>query len=124
MDNEVVSSLQKLAKIIAADSQSNEEQILAELGSVVRPFVEECQRRTGDARLAKRAIDYVAYTHAFPRAGASVNTFMAMLEALLEVALPVAVQDGSDSEFLKDMRNGIRRAGEIVDEMKNGDGSA
>lgn len=118
MGNDVTSSLSRLSKIIAADSLRDEEQIVVELISAVGPFAEECRRRTGDDELFKRAVAYVSYTHAFPRVGASVAAYAAMLEALLELALPFALQDGPDSNFLEDLKTGILRAEEIVDEMK------
>jgi hypothetical protein len=115
MDDELVGILKNFAEVISAESGREETEELVALEQGILPFTEKCNWATGSNNMLKRALNYIRYTHGFPRTGASAHTYLAMLEALLEITIPVAVQDDESSVFLDDLAAGLERAREKWD---------
>lgn len=110
MDEEILLALKHLSKMISADTGIDEEDALNDLVEKIQPAIDISVHATGEKATALRAIKYVCFTHAFPRCGASVNNYIAMIEALMEVVFPVAIQNDEASSFLDDIQNGVERA--------------
>jgi hypothetical protein len=110
MDEKILEVLKHLSKMISADSGVNEKVALNDLIDRVQPVIDISIHATGGTTTALRAIRYVCFTHAFPRCGASVDNYIAMLEALMEIVFPVAIQNDEASSFLDDIQKGVERA--------------
>lgn len=112
--------ISKLAKIILANSPNcslDESQVREQLGEGINPFILQCERAQGDSKLVESTIQYLTYTHAFPRSKASVDTYLAMLEVIIDIALPVAVPEDTNMEFYNFLTSGIEKANLIF--LKN-----
>ena len=110
MNQELLETLKQISRMVAADSDLDEDNVLKDLVIKVQPYIEISMHATGEDKTAIRAIKYIGFTHAFPRCGATVENYIAMLEALMEVVFPMAIQNDQASEFLDDLQEGIRRA--------------
>ena len=110
MEEKIVNVLRHLSKMISADSGADEEEVLSDLSVKVQPAIDISIHATGDSEAAHRAIKYLCFTHAFPRCGATVDNYIAMLEVLMELVFPVAIQNDEASCFLDDIINGVDRA--------------
>ncbi len=110
MDENILEVLRYLSKMISADSGITEEVVLNELVEKIQPAIDISIHATGEITTALNAIRYLCFTHSFPRCGASVDNYIAMLEALMEIVFPVAIQNDEASKFLDDIQKGVERA--------------
>jgi len=93
----------------SAMAQSIAEPILDE----ARGYVNQLLNRKRDPNTVTRAIEYLAYTHAFARQGASTRIYAAMLEAVMEIALQEVQQPKQNLPFLGEMERGLKYAQKI-----------
>lgn len=113
MDTHLQQQISKLTRVIVANSLKNsldEFQTREQLCKGIEPFVLQCERAYGNSKLIELIIQYLAYTHAFPRTEASVFTYLAMLEVMIDIALPIAVPEEENMEIYKYLLSGIEKA--------------
>ena len=104
----------QIAKIICApdDGTHTDEKIITE--NLKRYALEQQLRlKNGgsDPNVVLRALKYTGYTHAFPRAPASIEIYITILDVLIEVACPSIKQDAEiGGAFLDDLLIGVQQS--------------
>jgi hypothetical protein len=108
--DKLITACKSIVKIISASNESvriSEDEILGNLLDAVEEHILRCSNLGHDPNIVVRAMHYLVHTHAFPGGEVNVNTYKTMLDVLMEIALPMAVQRFPSCEFLDDMLSGI-----------------
>lgn len=101
--------LRQAAALISANTQANEEAIIAELKNKMGPYLAEA-RYQKDPEAIEQVLAYQLYNHAFCRVPITVDVFVAVFEALLELIYPFAKQTEQTNQFLRKVKQRLDRA--------------
>ena len=85
-------------------------QIAESFAQEAKGYAAQLPHRKKDPNLAVQAVEYLAHTHAFPRERASVQTYSAMLETIMEIVLQTTQKHARDLLLLDEMESGIQLA--------------
>jgi hypothetical protein len=98
--------LRQAAALISANTQGSEDAILVELKARMEPYLAEARYMSDPAAIGQ-VLTYQLYNHAFSRVPITVDVFLAIFEALLELIFPFAKQTEDTKPFLQRVKRRV-----------------